>query len=82
MSEDGVVKLWRLLDDSNEAGATYTELLRDQTLRAVDEMSEDGVVKLWRLLDDSNEAGATYTRAAARPDVCVRWMRMRTRTAW
>ena len=60
-SDAQLIRFSSLVDDSNEAGATYTELLRDQTLRAVDEMSEDGVVKLWRLLDDSNEAGATYT---------------------
>ena len=67
-ADDGVVKLWRLVDDSNEAGATYSELLREQTLRAVDEAADEDLIKLWRLVDDSNEAGATYTRVAARPD--------------
>ena len=59
-SEAELIRFSSLVDDSNEAGATYTELLRDQTRRAVDEAADEDLIKLWRLVDDSNTAGSTY----------------------
>ena len=61
MADDGPDQALALVDDSNEAGATYSELLREQTLRAVDEAADDGPDQALALVDDSNEAGATYS---------------------